>query len=139
MGGDIESFWSADPGLPRSGVRAGLFHYTTGYSLPQAVRLADELAAREDLSSPSVYEFVRARSLELWQRGKFFRTLNRMLFLAAEPADRYRVLEHFYRLPETVINRFYAGKPTRFDRMRILSGKPPVGVGAAIAALRGSR
>jgi lycopene beta-cyclase len=139
MGGDIKAFWSDEPGLPRSGVRAGLFHYTTGYSLPEAVRLADDLAAREELSSSSVYAFVRARSEELWRQGQFFRKLNRMLFLAAEPDQRYKVLEHFYRLPTRIVNRFYAGTPTTFDRFRILSGKPPVPVGAALSSLRGQR
>ncbi|MEN9924724.1 MAG: hypothetical protein RL268_850, partial [Pseudomonadota bacterium] len=33
------------------------------------------------------------------------------------------------------IARFYAGKLTWTDRVRILSGKPPVPVGAAIRAL----
>ncbi len=58
-----------------------------------------------------------------------------MLFLAAEPADRYRVLQHFYRLPEPVIHRFYAGKSTMMDKFRILSGKPPVPVGPALRSL----
>jgi lycopene beta-cyclase len=60
-----------------------------------------------------------------------------MLFHAAEPRLRYRVLEHFYRLPEAVIARFYAARLTRLDKLRILSGRPPVAIGRAIAAMRG--
>ena len=45
------------------------------------------------------------------ERG-FYRLLNRMLFRAAEPAERYRVLEHFYRLDPALIARFYAGRST---------------------------
>ena len=33
-----------------------------------------------------------------WQRRGFYRMLDAMLFRAAEPAERYRVLERFYRL-----------------------------------------
>jgi lycopene beta-cyclase len=60
-----------------------------------------------------------------------------MLFGAAEPAGRRRVLERFYTLAPTLIERFYAGTSTRADGMRILSGRPPVPVLAAIASLSG--
>ncbi len=135
LGGDIKAYWAAGPGVPRSGVRAGLFHFTTGYSLPEAVSLAEEIAAHQPLGSEELYRLVRSRSLALWRRGRFFRALNRMLFLAAGPADRYRVLQHFYRLPEPVIHRFYAGKSTLMDKFRILSGKAPVPVGPALRSL----
>ena len=58
-----------------------------------------------------------------------------MLFLAARPQERYRVLQHFYRLPEATINRFYAGWPNFADRARILSGRPPVAIGPAVKAM----
>ena len=58
-----------------------------------------------------------------------------MLFRAADPPQRYRILERFYRLPEPLIARFYAGRSTLADRVRILAGKPPVSVGRAIAAM----
>jgi lycopene beta-cyclase len=132
MGGDLEAYWSAAPGVPRSGVRAGLFHYVTGYSLPEAAALADALAERADASSEQIYPFIRNRSRVLWRRGRFYRMLNRMMFRAAEPEHRYRVLQHFYRLPDDLVHRFYAGTTTMSDRVRILSGKPPVPVGRAI-------
>lgn len=132
MGGDIEAYWSARPGIPRSGVRAGLFHYVTGYSLPEAVDLADKIAEHPDADGAGLYRMIRGRSRELWRRGRFYRLLNRMLFRAARPDDRYRVLQHFYRLPEDLVHRFYAGDTTLADHLRILSGKPPVPVGRAI-------
>jgi lycopene beta-cyclase len=58
-----------------------------------------------------------------------------MLYRAAAPEKRYRVLEHFYRLPEPLIARFYAGRLTRWDKLRVLSGRPPVPVGGALRAL----
>ncbi len=35
------------------------------------------------------------------------------------------------------MNRFYAGEPTWGDRLRILSGRPPIPVGKALASLFG--
>ena len=58
-----------------------------------------------------------------------------MLFRAAAPEHRYRVLEHFYRLDPGLIARFYAGRSTAADKMRILSGRPPVPVARALMAL----
>uniref|UniRef100_UPI00223A6DD7 lycopene cyclase family protein n=1 Tax=Pseudomonas viridiflava TaxID=33069 RepID=UPI00223A6DD7 len=40
LAGDFDAFWQQAAGQPLSGLRAGLFHCTTGYSLPHAVRLA---------------------------------------------------------------------------------------------------
>lgn len=139
LGGDIAAFWKDDPGVPRSGVRAGLFNPTTGYSLPEAVACAAAIAAMPDLSSPALYAAFRRRSEQLWKRSRFLRLLNRMLFLAAEPEHRYRVLQHFYRLPRVTVDRLYAGRPNAMDRLRILSGKPPVPVIPAIRAMFAAR
>jgi lycopene beta-cyclase len=58
-----------------------------------------------------------------------------MLFLAAGPGERVRVFQHFYRLPAPLIARFYAGQSTLADKVRILSGKPPVPIPNAVGAL----
>jgi lycopene beta-cyclase len=138
--GDVSALWAALPaGVPCSGVRAGLFHATTGYSLPQAARLADRIAARPALDSAGLHALVRAQSEEWWRSQGFFRLLNRMLFRAAEPSERWRVLERFYRLPEPLIHRFYAGRLTFLDRARILSGRPPVPLLHAARAVRERR
>ncbi|NIV74181.1 MAG: lycopene beta-cyclase CrtY, partial [Gammaproteobacteria bacterium] len=139
LSGDIDAFWREGPaGVARSGLRAALFHPTTGYSLPEAVRLADALATSSSLEGPALAAFVRERSKRLWRRGRFFRLLNRMLFLAGEPEQRFRVLERFYGLPEPLIGRFYAGALSVGDRMRLLSGTPPVPVGQAVRAMLSS-
>jgi lycopene beta-cyclase len=122
LGGDPVAFWDADGGgLPRSGLGAALFHPTTGYSLPDAVRLADAIAALPELSAPALHAATRAWSLEQWRRRGFFRLLNRMLFRAAEPAERRAVFARFYRLPEPLLQRFYAARTTPADKLRILS------------------
>ena len=60
-----------------------------------------------------------------------------MLFVAAAPEQRFRVLERFYRLHPRLIERFYAGRSTLPDKLRIFAGKPPVPLGKAMAALIG--
>jgi lycopene beta-cyclase len=136
LGGDVGALWSTGPEIARLGLRGGFFHPTTGYSLPDAVRNAALLAVQPNLSTAALHSLYRGRALSLWEEREFYRMLNRMLFRAAAPADRYRVLEHFYRLPEAVIARFYAGRSTALDKLRILSGKPPVPVGKALGAMR---
>ena len=143
LGGDIEAFWAVGPeGVARSGMRGAFFHPTTGYSLPEGVRLADEIAAIPDLESTSLFKLTRRRSEELWSRTGYFRLLNRMLFRAAEPELRYRIFERFYGLSGGLIRRFYAGRLKWIDKVRLLTGKPPVPVHRALRCLaedRGSR
>jgi len=86
LGGDIEGLWGeGPPGVPRSGMRAALFHPTTSHSLPEAVRLADAIVEVSELRSPALYALTRKRSLEAWRRGDDFRLLNRTLCRGAEP------------------------------------------------------
>lgn len=135
LSGDIEAFWrDKQENLPCSGLRAGLFHATTGYSLPYAVRLADLVAGLETLDADTVYQATRTFSVRQWRRQGFMRLLNRMLFYAAPPLQRYRVLQRFYKLPQQLIERFYAAQLTWLDRLRILTGKPPVPVLSAFRA-----
>ncbi len=49
------------------------------------------------------------------------------------------MLERFYRLPEPLIERFYAGRSTGADIVRLFAGKPPVPVMGALASLTGAR
>lgn len=135
LSGNVEAFWRAAEGVPRAGLRAGLAHPVTGYSLPDAVRLALLLVRTRDLSAPALFETIRAHAVNRWREQAFSRGLNRMLFLAAEPQKRVAVLEHFHRLPGDVIARFYAGRSTLMDKLRIVSGRPPVPVGRAVGAL----
>jgi lycopene beta-cyclase len=135
LDGDIGAHWRRADGVALCGLRAALFHPTTGYSLPDAVGLADAICALPTIDAISVERLIRERSLRLWRERAFFRLLNRMLFRAALPGERYRVLERFYGLPEALIARFYAAKLTRLDKLRLLSGKPPVPIGAALRCL----
>ena len=134
LSGSGHAFWPDD--TIRIGVRAGLFHPTTGYSLADAAATA-ELLTRLDLADPDgVYEAIRSMALRLWQRRAFYRRLNRLLFRAARPELRVRVLEQFYGRPEALIARFYGDRLTWFDRCRLLAGRPPVPLTKALAHWR---
>jgi lycopene beta-cyclase len=136
--GEIEALWPAtDPPVARLGLRGGFFHPTTGYSLPDAVRNAALLVTQTDLGTAALHAFYRARAAQLWSERNFFQLLNRMLFRAAEPPERYRVLEHFYRLPPATIARFYGARLSTLDKLRVVTGRPPVPFGRAIRALSG--
>jgi lycopene beta-cyclase len=120
-----------------AGYRAGLFHPVTGYSFPIALRYAlaladsdfDALAARPHDRSP-LSDFARAYG----EQRPFLRLLTKLLFTCFAPNERFGVLEHFYRLPESLIERFYAAELTTLDRARVFLGAPPRGfsVGRAL-------
>jgi lycopene beta-cyclase len=105
------------------GARGGWFHPLTGYSVPNAVRVASAIAAAGDPAS--VGPALRA----LWrgQRGqaRFFGWLSRLMFTATPPERRWELLARFYRLPAGTIERFYAMQTTLRDRLRLIAGRPP--------------
>jgi len=86
------------------------------------------------LDAETVYQATKAFSVQQWRSQGFMRLLNRMLFYASPPLQRYRILQRFYRLPQQLIERFYAAQLTWFDQLRILTGKPPVPVFSAFMA-----
>lgn len=140
VGGDFEAYWaSSGKGVAKAGVRAGLFHPTTGYSLPDAVRVASLVAGAADLSGTALHDLLHGHARAAWKARGFYRMLDAMLFRAAEPGDRYRVLERFYGLDAKLIARFYAGRSTLGDKARVLVGRPPVPIGRAIGAILGTR
>lgn len=114
------------------GVRAGLFHPTTGYSFLDAVRTAEWF--RKTLSSgqwdPSSWSKHRAAQI----RGRwFYRYLNRMFFGGVPSALRYTLIERFYRLPLKLVKQFYASEmPWRNYLVLLLWGKPPLPIFKAV-------
>ena len=136
LGGNPLAGWPDEPsGVGRAGLAAALFHPTTGYSLGEAIRLADAIAALSTINATSIYSLTRATSARRWQQNSFYRLVNRMLFGAAQPSQRYKVLQRFYRLDLGLIQRFYAGSPRLRDKARVLIGRPPVPFFAAVACL----
>lgn len=138
MGGDITALWAANaPGVAKIGMRGGFFHAMTGYSLPDAVRVALAISALDgpQLAGPALHDSLAAMARTHWRGQAFYRLLATMLFRAARPAERWRVLARFYRLDPALIGRFYAGQSRLTDKLRILLGKPPVPISRAIKAL----
>jgi len=136
LAGDIDAYWrEIRAQIAEVGLRAALFQPTTGYSLPDAARMADQIAALPRITSAHVRACIEEQSKALWRRRRYFRLLNRMLFRACVPDQRYKVLERFYRLSAPLIQRFYAARLTPFDRMRVLVGKPPVPISEALKYL----
>jgi lycopene beta-cyclase len=135
LGGKPDIFWPANDPVARLGLKGGFFHSTTGYSLPQAAANALALGKLPDFGARAIAAWTRARFIDHWRGDTFYRLLNRMLFKAAEPEQRVRIFAHFYRLDDALISRFYAGRLTALDKVRILSGKPPVPILKALKVM----
>src|SRR5690606_11857957 len=104
--------------------------------LPDAVRVANLVSESWPVNSATLAKKIRSYALQRQQGQGFYRLLNRMLFRAAQPERRHLVLQRFYRLDQSLIERFYAGQSTAADKARILTGKPPVPIHNALACLR---
>lgn len=135
ISGQAAALWAGEP-VAKLGIRGGFFHPTTGYSLGDAANNAVLIAAQKDFGATAMFELLKTRAEALWNERRFYQLLNRMLFRAADPEARYKVLEHFYRLPESTVSRFYAARLTAMDKVRVLTGRPPVPVGRALHAMR---
>ncbi|MBK8085707.1 MAG: hypothetical protein IPK28_18825 [Devosia sp.] len=82
------AFWAERPlEVRRSGCGRRLFHPTTGCSLPDAVRVASLIAALAHRKR-ALAAILRRYSLKQVARQRSTGCSNRMLFRAAEPAER---------------------------------------------------
>ncbi|HVU52189.1 MAG TPA: lycopene beta-cyclase CrtY [Polyangia bacterium] len=108
------------------GYRGGFFHGVTGYSLPEAARVAQAIArgATPQETAAALDALVRERG----RQRSLERLLARLMFGAMPPSTRWTALERFYRLPSATIARFYASRTTAVDRARLLLGRPPAGL-----------
>ena len=135
---DAEALWRD---LPKNtapiGLRAHLFHHVTGYSLPFAVQTAERISTFSgELSTDNMRKLMLAQIQNSDKDQAYGRLLCRMLFRAAEPDQRFKVLQRFYGLRKELIERFYSNRLTGLDKIRILIGKPPVPLHKAIGCLR---
>lgn len=118
------------------GIRGGYYHAVTGYSCPEAMKTAQLIAtlvkgAGDDFHQAVTDEMI-LHERDHYDEENFLRLLNRMLFRAAKPHLRYKVLQRFYGLDEGLIARFYRNRITKKDKLRILMGKPPVPIHKAL-------
>jgi lycopene beta-cyclase len=125
-----------NPEIPRIGAESGFFHPVAGLTVPTLLRQITAITEKSNLTMPSILRTLREVEDEAKVRLRYDRLMNRLLFRASEPTQRYRVLSHFYRMPEPLIERFYAGKTHVFDQMRLMAGRPPVPWSKALRVLR---
>lgn len=118
--------------VPRVGMAGGFFHPVTGYSLPDAVRIAERVSGLGTLTSQSIADELALYAETRANVVRFLCALNRMMFLAGDPDKRFKIFEHFHRLPEKSIQRFYRGTLSPVDGVRLLAGRPPVPIWGAI-------
>ncbi|MEE2640879.1 MAG: lycopene beta-cyclase CrtY [Planctomycetota bacterium] len=120
-------FGKATKSSPLSlGYRGNLFHAATGYSLPIAAFLADEIAANSATEALGIIsKFKRINRF----RFAFTRWLNRMLFCLIKPSARQNIFRRFYEnLSPQQIQRFYAHKFNLMDGLAFFAGVPPSGL-----------
>ena len=119
-----------------AGYAGGFFPPATGYSFPAALRLALHAASAPVAAffGPAWADLIRQHE----QQFAFGALLNRLLFGAFRPADRWHALARFYRMPEGTIRRFYSLDTTSADRLRLLCGRPPSGLSLRAALSRGN-
>lgn len=136
MDGDLDKYWASGSGrVAKIGMRGGFFHSVTSYSLPDAVRTAIFIAQQNDFDGDRLNLVLRNRANQHWVENSFYRKLNKMLFRAAVPHERYKILEKFYTLSPELISRFYSGNSSAIDKLRIISGKAPVPIKKAMKAI----
>ncbi len=136
IAGDIRAHLATIPeGVVPVGMAAALFHPATGYSFPDAVRLALHVAKLPSLDGAAIDRAVREYAINVWNTRSFYRLLNKMLFRAAYPHERRGILERFYGLSDPLVKRFYAGHSTLPDKIRVLTGKPPIPIPRAIRGI----
>jgi len=124
------------------GMTGGYYHAVTGYSLLEAVKSANVVCDMIEQNKPdfgaAVLHEMAYHRVDHYREENFLRLLNRMLFRAAKPEKRYKVLERFYGLPTGLVERFYRNRLSKKDKLRILIGKPPVPVHKALYNFRES-
>lgn len=116
------------------GTKAGLFHPTTGYSFPLAVQTTEYLLSIHDLTQwlKRHQMFCEAQ----YRKQRLYFWLNRVMFGAVGPEDRYQFLQHFYELPEKLIHSFYANQFRATEVFEFFMRKPPVKISSAFRAWR---
>ncbi len=117
----------------------GFSHEVTGYSIPDCLRLCHLLAAHPEQNLEGWSAILSAYKQDKKWRSLFYRWINRFLFLGSPAPMRYKMLQHFYKLPDGVIQRFYAGKTSLPDMVKFFAGKPPLPLMGIFRVLRDQR
>lgn len=118
------SAWSRAMPLA-AGYGGGFMHPATGYSFPVALRVALHVAACAPESPLGAgWDNLLRRHRTQYRFATF---LNRLLFTAYSPEDRYHIFQQFYQQSDAAIARFYRLELERSDMARMFTGAPPRG------------
>lgn len=96
---------------------AGLFHDTTGCSIPAATKLIEKMV-QTSFRYGEIKEIVATFRKDQEKNKKFFRFLNHLII-----EKKQHVFETIYQQPCSIIERFSRGELNFLDRSRILVGK----------------
>src|SRR5690606_20223898 len=117
-----------DNGPVKLGARSGEYQPVTGYTFPQTFHRIHVLLSLKEMSTEVWKQKLNQIQRQDKKQRAYFHFLNKLLFQAASPEKRYLILEHFYTLPALIIERFYQGRLSAKDKIRIFVGKPPVSI-----------
>lgn len=106
------------------GRAGGYYHSATSEELPDTVRFAEFFSSLPDLTTAPTREALLKFRRSWLSKQRFHRMLNRFMFFAAESPLRFHLLRSLYEFPEEVVERFFGGRLTWGDRIRILSHRP---------------
>lgn len=100
---------------------AGIFHDTTGCSIPAATRLIEQMVATS-FRLGELKEVVSAFRKETESDRKFLRFLNRYL-ISSVREEQHSFFQDMYQLPKPLLEKFLRGRLSYLDRSRIILGK----------------
>lgn len=100
---------------------AGIFHDTTGCSIPLATRLIDKMVATS-FRQGELKDVVSSFRKNSEGDRKFLRYLNKHL-ISSHPEARHGLYQDIFQLPHSSVEGFLRGQLTFFDRSRIIFGR----------------
>jgi lycopene beta-cyclase len=106
------------------GPAGGYYNAATGEELPDAVRFAEFIAGLPDLSFAPAREALLKHRRSWASKQRFYRVFNRFVFFASETSLRYQAYQTIYSFSEDAVARFFGGKITWSDRLRIVANRP---------------
>lgn len=107
----------------------GWYHPTTGQAVSDSIRVAEFIASQPRLRTGPVRAALRGFRRDWVNQQAFYRTFNRMVFKAAEPALRHVAFDRLFSLKDDVVGRFLTGESSKSDATKILATKPPLRTG----------
>ncbi|WMC20247.1 MAG: lycopene beta-cyclase CrtY [Enterobacteriaceae bacterium PSpyr] len=107
-----------------NGLRGELYNLTTGYSINISLKLSNNILKINHINCKKILNEFNKLSKKIYNKQKFYILLNAIFFLFIKPNKRYKLIQSFYNLPKSLINRFYLKKINFLDIIKIITLKP---------------